>query len=513
MKRNPPDLAKIDRLPPHSIEAEQGVLGCCLLDPGESLDEALLALPDPQAFYDLRHQAIFGSLMAMRRQNVPVDVLTVLERLKEANNLEAVGGVKYLSVLPEATPSAANLSYYLETVKSKWLLRRFLSLCTEIVGRIYDGATTSEIIDQMSHDAFNLCEGGQVIQERSMRELVVSVHTEVLDKFQRGVKRHIGPQTGFNYLDNILPGFAPGQLIVEAARPGSGKSAKLMQTAENIAMWGTPVGVISLEMTALSLTTRAIFQKAGADLTKFLNGFMENDDVQKLTGAGDFLRPLPIWIDETPSLSIEDVEIRARRWKRRHNIGILFIDYFQLLHVRQRQQRQWNTNDEMGHISKRLKALARELQIPVYIAAQMNRDIEKETHRRPRLSDLRDTGQLEQDADVVMFLWRPDLSSDAAKARVKQILPRMPVPEDWRRCTDKNGEYTAKDWQKNLSIVMCTVAKQREGRSNEDATMVFIKPWTRFVDAYTPARQEALPQAQKTAGEQVSGCESEEATA
>lgn len=474
-----------DRLPPHSIEAEQGVLGCCLLDPKESLPDALLALPDPAAFYDLRHAHIFGTLMAMESQRVPIDIITLQERLRAAQMLDSVGGLAYLSTLPDFTPSAANLPQYLAIVKEKWLARRFIAMCGEVSARLFEANTNVEqVVAEVSTDLFKLCETGQASRERHVRDIIVDVQLDVLDKFQRGVKRKIGPQTGFNYLDNILPGFAAGQLIVEAARPRTGKSAKLMQTAEHIAGEGVPVGVFSLEMTSSALMTRAVFQRGGADLTKFYNGFMESDDLQKLVASTVAISKLPLYIDESPRLSIEDLEIRARRMKRQHNIGILFIDYFQLLYVRNRHK-QWSKSDELAECSMRLKALARELKIPVYIAAQMNREIEKETHRRPRLSDLRDTGQLEQDADVIMFLWKPDLSSDAAKKRVAQILPRIPCPEHWRMVkANAEGIQTDSSWQKNLSMIVCTVEKQREGRSGEDASLVFIKPWTRFVDAY-----------------------------
>ncbi|MBF8281286.1 MAG: replicative DNA helicase [Anaerolineales bacterium] len=475
-----------DRLPPHSLEAEAGVLGCCLLDPGDALCDALEALPESQAFYDARHQCIFETLRGMQRDQVAVDLITLPVRLQQGGVLEEVGGLAYLAGLQDATPSAANLPYYLGIVREKHTLRRWLALCAETTARIWqDTPAVEDLSASISTALFKLCEAGQSAGERLFKAVLADVQEQVLDKFQRGVKHKIGPMTGFNYLDNILPGFAPGQLIVEAARPRTGKSAKLMQTAEYIAaVEKLPVAVFSLEMSATSLGTRAVFQRAGADLTKFLNGFMADADVQKLASAAMDLCGLPLFIDESPRLAIEDLEIRARRMKRQHGIGIFFIDYFQLLFVRNRHK-QWSKSDELAECSMRLKALARELKTPIYVAAQMNRQIEQETNRRPRLADLRDTGQLEQDADVVMFLWKPDITTetwvgnDSKPGKIADILPRVPVPETWRQ---KAG------WKKNLAIVECTVEKQREGRSGEDATLVFIKPWTRFVDAYRPPR-------------------------
>ena len=221
--------------------------------------------------------------------------------------------------------------------------------------------------------------------------------------------------------------------------------------------------------------------------------------MQALVGARVELAKLPIYFEEAPSLSIEQVEVQARRLTQKHGLKILFLDYFQLLYSRNKV-RSWNTNDELAHCSKRLKALARELGVPIVLCAQMNREIEKENQRRPRLSDLKDTGQLEQDADVIMFLWKPDISSEAWQKKVKDILLRAPVPAEWK---------DERVWKKNLAVVTCTVEKQREGRSGEDATLLFIKPWTRFVDAYRPAQRAAEPaQAEAPLGD-AAGEESE----
>lgn len=470
--------AAVDRLPPHNLECEMGVLACILIEPSTCLDEVMLALKDASSFYDLRHQSIFNAMVEMQKKAAPIDIISLHGWLKDKKVLEEIGGLGYLQALPDAAPSTANLAYYLGVVREKFLLRKWISLCTEVVGRVYDfEGEFDELVSGVSTELFKMCETGLRTNEKTMREVIVEVHDQVLSKFKRGIKFSSGPTTGFNYLDNILPGLAPGQLIVEAARPRTGKTAKMMQTAEHIAgVCQVPVAVFSLEMTARSLGSRAIFQRAGADITKFMNGFMTDGDVQKLTIAGVQLGKLPIYIDESPRMAIEDLEIRSRRLVRSRGVRIIFIDYFQLLYVRNRN-RQWSKSDELAECSMRLKALAKELNVPIYLCAQMNREIEKETHRRPRLSDLRDTGQLEQDADVVMFLWKPDVSSETWEKKVGDILPRVPCPDDWK---------TGKAWKKQLSIVTCTVEKQREGRSGEDATLVFIKPWTRFVDAYRP---------------------------
>jgi replicative DNA helicase len=475
----------IDRLPPHSPEAEQGVLGCVLLAPSECLDEAQLALPDPLAFYDLRNRTVWNALGTLQKRGTAIDSITLMQCLKDEGVLDQVGGIAYLAELQDKVPSAANVSAYVAMVREKFLLRRWIALCAEVTGEVYEEKTpVEELVGKISTALFKLCETNLRVTEKTMREVMVGVHEAYLDKFVRGKKFKTGPMTGFNYLDSILPGLARGQLIVIAARPRTGKSALMMQIAEFIALVEkTPVAVFSLEMTAVSLGARALFQRAGSDMTKFLNGFMSESDVQKLTVAACQLAEMNLHIDESPRLSIEDLEIRCRRLVRKHNLGVIFVDYFQLLYVRNRHK-QWSKADEMAEVSMRLKGMAKELNVAIVLCAQMNREIEKETHRRPRLSDLKDTGQLEQDADVVMFLWKPDVSSENWEKKVQDILPRVPCPSDWKE---------SRAWKKNLAIITCTVEKQREGRSGEDATLVFIKPWTRFVDAYRPI-QETKPE-------------------
>lgn len=474
-----------DRLPPHSPEAEAGVLGCILLAPSECLDEAQDALTrDGYEFYDLRHRTIWAALAELRARGSAIDVITLQTLLKDAGTLEQVGGLQYLAALPDAVPSAANLGHYLAILCEKYTVRRWLAYCAEAQSRFYEHTGPLETLtSELAAGLFRLCEAGHASTDQTFAEVLADVQAEYLDTFRRGVKRHIGPQTGFNYVDNTIQGFAPGDLAVIASRPGTGKSAMMMQMAEfHAGVCRAPVGIFSLEMTSRALGARALFQRGGADMTKFVNGFASDDDIQKLTAARVALAKLPIIFNQSPDLAIEDLEIRARRLVHRHGLKVLFLDYFQLLYSRNKQ-RNWNTNDELGYCSKRLKALARTLQVPIIVLAQMNREIEKEAHRRPRASDLRDTGQLEQDADIIMFLWKPILTAgegelkESWKKKLQDILPRVPCPVDWKT-----------DWKKHLAMVTLGIEKNREGRSGPevDAALVFIKPWTRFVDAYTP---------------------------
>jgi replicative DNA helicase len=472
----------VDRLPPHSSEAEQGVLGCVLLDPHMAMEPLMERNWSRPHFYDLRHQEIWAALEAMHSARKPIDIITLQQHMKDAGLLEQIGGIPYLSQLQDAVPSAANLDYYAEIVREKWLLRGWIQLCTEVVGKIYNyEGKVDQLTDKVSQDLHRMCErnSGVSESEKHIAELVADVHDEYIAKYRRGYKRRVGPQTGFNYLDNIVPGLGPTHLTFIAARPSMGKSALMLQIAINMAAAGESQGIFSLEMTSQALVARAIFERGGSDMVAFLNGFMKQEDTQKLANAGAGLGVLPIVIDDTPQLTIEQLAIKARRLARKHKIKVFWLDYFQLLTSRAR--RFSSRNEEMAYCSQQLKALARELKIPFCVLTQMNREIEKDGHRRPKLSDLRDTGQIEQDADGVWFLWRPKVDTEAWKKRIADILPRIPVPSDWK---------LEKTWKKNLSIVMLTVEKQREGPSHEDATMVFVKPWTRFLDAYRPSGAE-----------------------
>jgi replicative DNA helicase len=475
-----------DRHPPHSPEAEVAVLGCCLLAPNECIGDALLKFRGNEVFYDLRHGTIWHHIVACYEAKIAVDVIVLHQRLRAANMLEEVGGLAFLAKLPDAVPSVANLAYYLDQVFEKFMIRKLIATCTDVVSKAY--ACEGEVMELMGEalrDLTVVSEAALPSTEKTMHAVMCDVSENVLEKFRRGIKMKLGPQTGFNYLDNIVPGFQGGQLIVEAARPRTGKSAKMMQVAEHIALVEKiPVALFSLEMTARSLGARAVFQRAGADYTKFCNGFMVEADVQRLMSAGVNLSKAPIHIDESSRMCIEDFEVRARRLVRNKGVGIIFVDYFQLLYVRN-AKRQWSKSDELAEVSMRLKGLAKELNVPIYLAAQMNRQIEQDVNRRPRLSDLRDTGQLEQDADMVFFLWKPQPPEDESK--LLRVLENVPVPGEWKTIgPNKDG----RKWSHYLSLVTCTVEKQREGRSGEDSLMVFIKPWTRFVDAFKPRKDQ-----------------------
>lgn len=486
MSRGPSKRLDTDTLPPHSMEAEQGVLGCCLLNPKDCIDQAAEALASGEEFYDLRHALIWR---AIKKLGDAADVITLQQELKATAMPDDSVDAAFLVNLQEQVPSAANIESYTKIVREKYLLRKMVQACMEVLTRI-EGANgdTEDILTQCEQNLTRITETRMPSTAQSSKDVVVDVITNVLEKFRRGVKYNVGPSLGFNYLDNIIPGLGAGQFIIIAARPSTGKSALMAQIAENVAgKCACACAIFSLEMTSRSLMLRNIFQKAGANLQSFLNGFMTEEDVPKLSKVARDLAALPIFYDESARMSIEEFEIKAKRLVRKNGVKVIFIDYLQLMFARVKKERA-SRAEELGDISMRLKALAKELAVPIVALAQMNREIEKETHRRPRLSDLKDCGNLEQDADIVMFLWKPDITSEAWERKLEIILPRVKCPREWRSL-ERNDE--GKNWKEYLSIVNCTVEKQREGRSNVDSELIFIKPWVRFEDAYRPAKNHA----------------------
>jgi replicative DNA helicase len=390
-------------------------------------------------------------------------------------------------------PSAGNLPHYLDIVREKFLLRRLMHVCTEVVGRVAECESAPEgLFDEVERDILQINETRLPSSSRHAKEVVKDA-MQAISEFKRGHKRSVGPSLGFNYLDNIIPGMAPGDFIVLAARPGTGKSAMAMQICEHVAgNLQLPSAFFSLEMTEQNLMMRQIFTRAGANLMKFNNGFFEEHSIPDIVRSAREISAMPIYYDESAEMSIEDLEVKLRRMVRKFGIRFAVIDYFQLMFAR-RVRSQFSRSDELAYVSKRIKALGKELGLPILVLAQMNRDIEKDFQRKPRLSDLKDTGQLEQDADIVMFLWKPQVARDKWEERMKPILARLKVPEQWKRWEswkDENGDWW-RPWKEYLSVVTCTVAKQRNGPTDKDSTLMFVKEWTRLVDAYTPPKDKA----------------------
>ena len=445
----------MDRLPPHSPEAEQGVLGCILLSPNDSMGECLEKLKaGAEVFYDLRHQSIFATLAEMYDAREAIDLITLQQRLKDRQLLEQVGGLPYLASLPDKVPSAANLSYYLDIVREKHLLRKMISVCTGVVGRVYDyEGEVDTLLDEVERDVLRISESRVQEHVNTIKDLVKKAINTIEDYHQRqGMLTGIA--TGFPDLDKMTSGLHGGEMVVIAARPSMGKTSLAMNIAEHVAVdLKLPVGVFSLEMTSESLVLRMLCSRSRVNLRNVREGFLAERDFPKLTGAAGILASAPLFIDDSGGLSILQLRAKARRLYQQHDIKLFVIDYLQLLHSTSRRAE--NRQQEIADISNGIKALAKELNVPVIVLSQLNRELEREKNRKPRMSDLRESGAIEQDADLIGLLYKPNADDEEAAA---------PAAEE------------------DAVPVNLLIAKQRNGPTG-DVHLTFLKPYTRFESA------------------------------
>jgi len=447
----------IDRLPPHDLDMEQGVLGCQLLSPNDCVGEVIEKLKGigVEAHYDLRHQTIQAELFEMFDTRIPIDVITLQQRLKDKQLLDQVGGIAYLSQLQDAVPSAANLSYYLDIVREKFLLRKMIATCTDVVGRVYDYEGEVDVLmDEVERDVLRISEsrvqGGTV----TTKELVGKAIGTIENYFSRKGTLN-GLATGFTDLDRMTDGLHGSEMIVIAARPSMGKTSIAMNIVEHVVLeLKLPAAVFSLEMSAEALVLRMMCSLARVNLRSIREGFMSEADFPKLTGAAGRLANAPLFIDDSAGLSILQLRARARRLAQQHGIKLFVVDYLQLLHSTARRAQE-NRQQEISDISSGIKALAKELKVPMLVLSQLNRELERDKSRKPRLSDLRESGAIEQDADVVGLLYKPNAGEDDDNVTAEEP-EGLPV---------------------NLLI-----AKQRNGPTG-DVNLTFLKPYTRFESA------------------------------
>src|SRR5665213_1324869 len=449
--------ATLDRLPPNSPEAEMGVLGCCLLSPNECLGECVEKLKDDgkEAFYDLRHQTIYETLSTMFNARAPIDLITVQQNLKDRQLLEQVGGIAYLSQLQDSVPSAANLAYYLDIIREKFLLRKMIQTCSGVVGRIYDfEGEVDQLLDEVEKEVLRVNESRVQSTVQGVKELVNHAIGTIEHFFNRKGELS-GIASGFQDLDKMTDGFHGGEMIVIAARPSMGKTSLAMNIAEHVAMeLKLPVAVFSLEMSAASLILRMMCSLARVNLRSIREGFMSESDFPKLTNAAGRLSASKLFIDDTAGLSILQLRARARRMHQQHGIKLFVIDYLQLCNSTARRAQE-NRQQEIADLSSGIKALAKELNVPIIVLSQLNRELEKDKSRKPRLSDLRESGAIEQDADLVGLLYKPNAGDDDDGAAAEEA-DGLPI---------------------NLLI-----AKQRNGPTG-DVNLTFLKSYTRFESA------------------------------
>lgn len=449
----------IDRLPPHSQECEMGVLGCILLSPNDCMGECIEKLKaGGEAFYDLRHQTIFATLADMYDKREAIDLITLQQKLKDKQLLEQVGGLAYLASLPDAVPSAANLTYYLDFVQEKYLLRKMIHTCTEVVGKVYDyEGEVDALMDEVERDILRISEARVQQHSSTIKELVKSAINRLEDFHQRqGMLSGIG--TGFADLDKMTNGLHGGEMIVIAARPSVGKTSLAMNIAEHVALdQKIPVGVFSLEMTAESLVLRMLCSRSRVNLQDVRDGFFAERDFPKITTAAGQLSSAPLYVDDSSGLSILQLRAKARRMFQQYGIKLFVIDYLQQMHSSSRKID--NRQQEIADISNGVKSLAKELKVPVIVLSQLNRDFERDKSRKPNLADLRESGAIEQDADLVGILYKAD--PDEPNKRKDDIV-------------DEETGVTPDTIPVNLLI-----AKQRNGPIGE-VPLTFLRTLTRF---------------------------------
>lgn len=406
-RRNPPSNVEALRVPPHSIEAEQAVLGGLMLAP-ESWDRIADRLNEDD-FYRRDHRLIFRAIGDLSEKGMPYDAVTLGEWFQSQSLSEMVGGTGYVIELANSTPSAANITAYADIVREKSVLRQMIDAGTEIAGDAFlpEGRSSQELLENAEKKVFLIAEAGA-----RGRKGFVSMRSAVKEAFQILHHRYenrgsvTGLPTGFIDLDQMTAGLQPSDLIIIAARPSMGKTAFSVNMAEHAAMrTKKAVAIFSMEMSASQLAFRLISSMGHINAQNLRTGDLAEEEWPRVTNAITLLSETKIFIDDTPALSPGELRSRARRLKREHDLGLIVIDYLQLMQVPGTKE---NRATEISEISRSLKALAKELNVPVIALSQLNRSLEQRADKRPMMSDLRESGAIEQDADVIMFIYRDE---------------------------------------------------------------------------------------------------------
>ncbi|MEA3149041.1 MAG: replicative helicase [Verrucomicrobiota bacterium] len=442
---------EVPRSLPFSEDGEKGVLCSLLLSPRDVADICVLHLRS-EAFYIPAHEIIYSLVLEFGDKYKPIDFISLKQALKDRNQLEEIGGPEYLSDLYNFVPTAANAGYYVDIVREKFVLRRLISTCTRLSTQCYDQQGDIEpLLDEAEKEIFSITGEHVKTDLVPTKELVMSA-IEQIEKLYENRGSMTGLSTGFVELDRMTSGLHPAEMIVIAARPSMGKTALAMNIAEHVAMdAGKAVAVFSLEMSSQQLVQRILCSRAKVDLQRVRNGFLSERDFPNLTAAASQVAAAKMFIDDTPGLSITELRAKARRLKSQQDIQLIVIDYLQLLRSMSRRA-QDNRQLEISEISAGIKALAKELNLPIIVIAQLNRqpDTRAKEGGRPRLGDLRESGSIEQDADLVGLLVRPEYYETDDEAK-----------------------------QERAGEAELIIAKQRNGPIG-DIPLTFLKQYTRF---------------------------------
>lgn len=432
----------IGRNPPQNISAEQAALGSMLLQEDAILHSIDILRPDD--FYKKSHQNIFKCILELFEKSRAVDLVTLTEELNRINLLEKIGGVTYLTNLINSVPTAANIEYYVKIIEEKAILRNLINNATKIISMGYEEKEDAKVLlDKAEHLVFE-------VSERNLGQSFVPIKEILQDSFEKIESLYhkgefiTGVPSGFDEFDEITTGFQPSELIVIAGRPGMGKTAFCMSIAQYIAVSkNISVALFSLEMSKSQLVQRMLCSEARVDAHNLRKGRLAESDWPTLSMAAGRLASAPIFIDDTAGITCLEIKAKARRLKAQHNLGLIIIDYLQLITTSGRVE---NRQQEISEISRSLKGLARELNVPVIAVSQLSRAVEQRTERKPRLSDLRESGAIEQDADLVVFLYRE---------------------EYYKPKTDRKG------------IAEVIISKQRNGPTGQ-IDLAFVKEYAKF---------------------------------
>ncbi|MBI5578120.1 MAG: replicative DNA helicase [Deltaproteobacteria bacterium] len=444
-EKNPQSVKDSESLqvPPQNIEAEESVLSRILLESTTLLE--VVEILAPADFYRTAHQKIFAAMADLFNRNEPIDTLTVANQLKESGKLEQVGGATYLARLLDVPP-AVDAAHYAGIIHDKAVLRRLIEKSNAIAKRCFqEQGNADDIVDYAEAAIFEVTEK-KARQAFYPLSKLIDGNIDFLEEKQKNKSLVTGVPTGFTQLDNLTSGLQNSDLIILAGRPSMGKTALALNIARNAAVdGGVPVAIFSLEMSKEQLSLRMLCAEASIDSSRLRSGFFSMEDWERVTDAAGVLSAAPIFIDDSASLSAMDVRAKARRLKMDKNIGLIIIDYLQLMQGRAGAERR---DLEISEISRGMKALAKEISLPVIALSQLNRMLEQRTDKRPRLSDLRESGALEQDADVVAFIYRDEV-------------------------------YNKEETNPRKGIAEVILAKQRNGPTG-DALLTFLAAYTRF---------------------------------
>lgn len=410
------------KVPPHSVDAEQAVIGGLLLD--NRAWEQIADRLSEEDFYRNDHRLIFSAVRQLEEKNQPFDAVTLSEWLENNNKLEEAGGLMYLGRLAKETPSAANIVAYADIVRERSVLRQLIEVGTDITTCGYqpDGRESQELIEVAEKRIYQIAEQGARSRGgfQDIKQLLTKT-VETIDHLFETEGAITGLPTGFDKFDEMTTGLHPGELIIIAGRPSMGKTTFAMNLAENAAVGHqTPVAVFSMEMPGEQLAMRMISSLGRVDQHHIRTGQLTDEDWPRITSAVHMLSEAKIFVDDTPALSPGEIRARARRLKRKHGLGLIVIDYLQLMQVKGGSE---NRATEISEISRNLKALAKELEVPVVALSQLNRSLEQRPDKRPIMSDLRESGAIEQDADLVVFIYRDEVyNEDSPQKGIAEII-------------------------------------------------------------------------------------------